>query len=102
MLKALSKPYEAFANAFISGDISQFRLEIESTGDIFNCDGNSGLAAQCTDVFRRMQIIALRDTYVTLGVPEIAQKKFDVIVRGDDIGGDEETERIILGMVGCC
>lgn len=46
-----------------------------------------------------MQIVALRDTYVTLGVSEIAQKKLDVTGRGGDVGGDEETERIILGMV---
>lgn len=51
------------------------------------------------EAFRRQQIIALKDTYVTLGVDEIAQKKFDVTGKGGDAGSKEETERVILAMV---
>ena len=97
--RLLAKPYETFASAFKSGDIELFRQEIDLTSEVFGGDGNAGLAAQCIDAFRRMQIAALRDTYVTLGVDEISQKKFDVTGRGGDTGGNEETERVILGMV---
>lgn len=98
-LKSLAKPYESFAASFASGDSDLFRQEIEMTAETFGSDGNSGLAAQCIEAFRRMQIVALRDTYVTLGVDEISQKKFDVTGRGGDAGSREETERAILGMV---
>ena len=100
ILRALTKPYESFALAFKTGDAQLFRQEIGLTSEVFRIDGNAGLAAQCMEAFRRTQIIALRDTYVTLGVHEIAQKKFDVTGRGGDVGGEEETERVILGMVG--
>jgi len=98
-LKALAKPYEVFATGFVSGETDIFRREIESTAEVFRLEGNAGLAVQCMDAFRRKQIIALRDTYVTLGVDEIAQKNFDVTGRGDDVGSREETERVILGMI---
>jgi COP9 signalosome complex subunit 3 len=99
IFKTLAKLYDSFAEAFKSGDANQFRQEIEMTSEQFRLDGNSGLAAQCMEAFRRKQIIALRDTYVTLGVHEIAQKKFDATGRGGDVGSKEETERVILGMV---
>jgi COP9 signalosome complex subunit 3 len=98
-LKALAKPYEVFATGFVSGETDTFQREIESTAEVFRLEGNVGLAVQCMDAFRRKQIIALRDTYVTLGVDEIAQKNFDVTGRGGDVGSREETERVILGMV---
>lgn len=96
--KALAKPYEAFALAFKAGDAS-FRQEIELTRETFNQDGNAGLATQCVHAFRRMQIVALRDTYVTLGVGEIAQKGFDVARPVGETEGPDEVERVILGMV---
>ncbi|KAF8542505.1 hypothetical protein BDD12DRAFT_824617, partial [Trichophaea hybrida] len=70
-----------------AGDIPLFRQEIELTREVFAQDENTGLATQCIHAFRRMQIVALKDTYVTLSVGEIAQKNFD------------ETERVILGMI---
>lgn len=97
--KALAKPYDSFAQVFKSGDAAQFRQEVELTSEQFRLDGNSGLAAQCMEAFRRMRIIALRDTYVTLGVHDIARKKFDATGRGGDVGSKEETERLILGMI---
>lgn len=51
------------------------------------------------DAYRQQQIIALRDTYVTLSVDEIVAKNFDVTGRGGDVGSKEETEHFILGMI---
>jgi COP9 signalosome complex subunit 3 len=99
IFKSLAKPYEAFASAFKAGDIPSFRQEIELTREVFAQDGNTGLATQCIHAFRRMQIVALRDTYVTLSVAEIAQKNFDVSRAPGDPEGVEDTERVILGMV---
>jgi COP9 signalosome complex subunit 3 len=96
--KSLARPYEAFALAFRASD-ALFRQEIESTRETFSQDGNLGLATQCVHAFQRMQIVALRDTYVTLGVGEIAQKKFDVARPADETEGPDEIERVILGMV---
>lgn len=97
--KALTKPYEAFALAFKSGNTELFRQEAALLSDVFRQDGNTGLAVQCMDVFRRMQIVALRDTYVTLSVEEISKKDLEVVGRGGDVGGKEETEGVVLGMV---
>jgi hypothetical protein len=94
--KALTKPYEAFANAFVSGDVHVFSQEIALTSSVFEQDINAGLAAQCVKAFRKQQIIALKDTYVTLGVDEIVQKNFDV---AKAVGGSQDTEQLILEMV---
>lgn len=66
---------------------------------VFEGDLNGGLARQCMESFRRQQIIALQDIYVTLSVDEIVAKKFDVSGRGGDAGGKAETERVILDMI---
>lgn len=64
---------------------------------MFGIDNNSGLADQVIKAFRKEQIKALKDTYVTLGVDEIVQKNFDVTGKG--IEGSRDTESLILGMV---
>lgn len=97
--KALTKPYDAFAQAFKSGSTEMFRTEAALLSDVFRQDGNTGLAVQCMDVFRRMQIVALRDTYVTLSIEEISKKNLEVVGRGGDAGGKEETEGVVLGMI---
>lgn len=96
---ALGKPYQAFANAFKSSDAHQFRQEIGLTADEFQKDGNTGLAVQCINAFRRQKIIGLQDTYVTLSVDEIAKKDFDVTGREGDFSDKAETEKLILRMV---
>lgn len=63
---------------------------------MFEEDGNVGLAAECVKAFRKQQIIALKDIYVTLGVDEIAQRNFDAAKAAD---GTEDTEQLILEMV---
>lgn len=97
--KTLTKPYEAFATAFTSRNPETFAKEAAQIMNVFESDFNGGLARQCMESFRRQQIIALQDIYVTLGVDEIAAKKFDVSGRGGDTGGKEETERVILDMI---
>jgi len=95
----LSKPYESFAAAFKAGNPELLRTEVTQLVDVFRQDNNTGLAIQCLEAFRRMQIIALRDTYVTLSTEEISKKDLEVTGRGGDIGGKEGTEAVILGMV---
>jgi len=97
--KALSKPYESFAAAFKAGNPELLRTEVTQLVDVFRQDNNTGLAIQCLEAFRRMQIIALRDTYVTLSTEEISKKDLEVTGRGGDIGGKEGTEAVILGMI---
>ncbi|TGZ84473.1 hypothetical protein EX30DRAFT_391924 [Ascodesmis nigricans] len=97
--RTIARAYETFGSAFMTRDAELFSKEAALTADTFAQDGNSGLAQQCMEAFRHQQIIALKDTYVTLGVDEIAQKKFDVSGRGGDAGSKEETERVILGMI---
>lgn len=63
---------------------------------MFAEDGNAGLATQCMEAFRRFQIAGLTHTYVTLSVKEIARRNLETLGRG---GGEEETERYILGMI---
>ncbi|KAL7269298.1 hypothetical protein RUND412_008045 [Rhizina undulata] len=92
---ALCRPYEYFAEVFMSGDPEVFKQEAALMMDVFQRDGNTGLAMQCMDAFKRMKIIALQDTYVTLSVEEIAKKCPEI--RG--VPGKEETENIILGMI---
>lgn len=75
------------------------RTEVTQLVDVFRQDNNTGLAIQCLEAFRRMQIIALRDTYVTLSTEEISKKDLEVTGRGGDIGGKDGTEAVILGMV---
>ncbi|KAG0636556.1 hypothetical protein HOY80DRAFT_1054128 [Tuber brumale] len=97
--KALSKPYESFAAAFKAGNPELLRTEVTQLVDVFRQDNNTGLAIQCLEAFRRMQIIALRDTYVTLSTEEISKKDLEVTGRGGDVGGKEGTEAVILGMI---
>ncbi|RPA93717.1 hypothetical protein L873DRAFT_1815426 [Choiromyces venosus 120613-1] len=97
--KALSRPYESFASAFKAGNPELLRTEVAQLVDVFRQDNNTGLAIQCLEAFRRMQIIALRDTYVTLSTEEISKKDLEVTGRGGDIGGKEGTEAVILGMI---
>lgn len=63
---------------------------------MFAEDGNTGLATQCMEAFRRFQIAGLTHTYVTLSVKEITKRNLETLGRG---GGEEETERYILGMI---
>lgn len=97
--RALAKPYEAFALAFRSGNPDALRSEVGQLVDVFRQDNNTGLAIQCLEAFRRVQIIALRDTYVTLSTEEIAKRDLEVTGRGGEAGGREATEAVILGMV---
>ncbi|KAI5815670.1 hypothetical protein BZA77DRAFT_344695 [Pyronema omphalodes] len=95
-LKSLAKPYESFATAFKNADTENFRQEITLTRDVFSQDQNTGLAEQCIRAFQHMQIIALKETYVTLGVCDIARQDFNA---EGAVGGIRDVERIILGMI---
>lgn len=93
----LAKPYKSFATAFASGDVNVLQQEVAVTAEEFAHDDNSGLAEQCIKAFRKQQIIALQDTYVTLGVDEITQRSLDASSTASS--NSAETERFILGMV---
>ncbi|KAF8422693.1 hypothetical protein EV426DRAFT_605075 [Tirmania nivea] len=94
--RSLAKPYEVFTSAFKAGDAEALRQQAATCMPMFEEDGNAGLATQCMEAFRRFQIAGLTHTYVTLSVKEIARRNLEALGRG---GGQEETERYILGMI---
>ena len=96
----MSKPYEAFATAYATTNPDILRREAKLVREIFQSDGNWGLAEQCLENFRRLGIKALTHTYSTLSVETITNR--DLNVKDGDISAPMshfEMEQYILDMV---
>ncbi|KAF3902515.1 hypothetical protein ABW21_db0204507 [Orbilia brochopaga] len=96
--RVLARPYEAFATAYCTGNPDILRREAALVREIFQQDGNWGLAEQCLENFRRLGIKALTHTYSTLSVETIASRDFDVLGSRSSISA-EDLERYILDMI---
>ncbi|KAI9810393.1 MAG: hypothetical protein M1827_006279 [Pycnora praestabilis] len=70
--RAIAKPYDAVAHAFVLGNLQRLREEIEVGQHIWRDDNNTGLLIQILDAHRRFAIINLEKTYSTLSIPEIS------------------------------
>lgn len=98
--RILSRPYEAFATAYSTGNPDVLRREAALVQDIFKADGNWGIAEQCLENFRRLGIKALTHTYSTLSVETIASRDFDVTGSRTGSLTTDSLEGYILDMVG--
>ncbi|KAJ6261111.1 hypothetical protein Dda_3776 [Drechslerella dactyloides] len=96
--RIMARPYEAFATAYCTGNPDLLRREAALIKEIFQQDGNWGLAEQCLENFRRLGIKALTHTYSTLSVETIASRDLDVLGSRGSIS-TEDLERYILDMI---
>ncbi|KAF3921915.1 hypothetical protein ABW20_dc0101380 [Dactylellina cionopaga] len=96
---AFKKPYEAFATAYATGNPDLLRREAALVKEIFQQDGNWGIAEQCLENFRRLGIKALTNTYSTLSVEAIASRDLDVQVSRNGTTSLGDLERYILDMI---
>ncbi|KAK6539623.1 hypothetical protein TWF694_009831 [Orbilia ellipsospora] len=97
--RVLGRPYEAFATAYSTGNPDLLRREAALVKEIFQQDGNWGLAEQCLENFRRLSIKALTNTYSTLSVQAIASRDLDVLGSRNSATSLEDLERYILDMI---
>ncbi|KAF3936719.1 hypothetical protein ABW19_dt0201161 [Dactylella cylindrospora] len=97
--RTLSRPYEAFATAYATGDPDLLRREAKLVKPQFEKDGNQGLAEQCLENFRRLGIKALTHTYSTLSVETIASRDLDVQGSRSVATSPDDLERYILDMI---
>ena len=65
--------YVDFASAFDSLDYSRVSTEFTKHADTFERDENLGLAKQCCSHLKRLAILQLTQTYVTLSLVDIAK-----------------------------
>ncbi|KAK6536762.1 hypothetical protein TWF281_000977 [Arthrobotrys megalospora] len=97
--RILGRPYEAFATAYATGNPDLLRREAALVKEIFQQDGNWGIAEQCLENFRRLGIKALTSTYSTLSIEAIASRDLDVLGSRSGTASPEELERYILDMI---
>ncbi|EPS44261.1 hypothetical protein H072_1776 [Dactylellina haptotyla CBS 200.50] len=97
--RILGRPYEAFATAYATGNPDLLRREAALVKEIFQQDGNWGLAEQCLENFRRLGIKALTSTYSTLSVEAISSRDLDVLGSRNNSTSLEDLERYILDMI---
>ncbi|KAK6503283.1 hypothetical protein TWF481_008310 [Arthrobotrys musiformis] len=97
--RTLGRPYEAFATAYATGNPDLLRREAALVKEIFQADGNWGIAEQCLENFRRLGIKALTSTYSTLSIEAIASRDLDVLGSKATTTSPEELERYILDMI---
>ncbi|EWC46713.1 hypothetical protein DRE_03958 [Drechslerella stenobrocha 248] len=97
--RIMGKPYDAFATAYVTGNSDILRREAALVKEIFQQDGNWGLAEQCLENFRRLGIKALTHTYSTLSVETIASRDLDVQSSRNGTTSPEDLEQYILDMI---
>ncbi len=101
MLRTVSRPYEAFATAYATGNPEILHREVNNVHQDFLQDGNWGLAELCLENFRRLRIQALTHTYSTLSVETIAAREYSALP-GSGVEknvGAKDIEEYILDMV---
>lgn len=94
--KHLARPYEEFARSLKTPDTA---MEILRTHEsVFVDDKNMGLVVQVMDRLEMRRIEALKETYVTISLEDVARKvgPKDQIPTADDIS---RMESLILRMV---
>ncbi|KAF3190348.1 hypothetical protein TWF788_009145 [Orbilia oligospora] len=97
--RIVGRPYEAFATAYATGNPDILRREAALVKEVFQTDGNWGIAEQCLENFRRLGIKALTSTYSTLSIEAIASRDLDVLGSRASTISPEELERYILDMI---
>ncbi|KIW27912.1 uncharacterized protein PV07_07609 [Cladophialophora immunda] len=72
-IRALARPYEAVAEVFKGSSIELLRAEIEAGNQIWQDDGNYGLAVEVFQAFRKFAVQRLSRTFAALSIAEVAK-----------------------------
>ncbi|OKL60416.1 hypothetical protein UA08_04378 [Talaromyces atroroseus] len=92
VFKALARPYDALATAFISGKWEKLRDEAEFGQTIWRTDKNNGLVQQVLIHFRRQAVRGLGSTFAAVTTTDVSERALsntmDVL----------ETERFIVAL----
>ncbi|KIY03213.1 uncharacterized protein Z520_01680 [Fonsecaea multimorphosa CBS 102226] len=73
-IRALSRPYEAVAEAFKGSDVEVLRAEIEVANLVWQDDGNYGLAVEVFQAFRKFAVQRLSRTFAAMSIAEVATR----------------------------
>ncbi|KAH8704691.1 putative COP9 subunit 3 [Talaromyces proteolyticus] len=90
--KALARPYDAFASAFVSGDWEKLRAEAEFGQSIWRMDKNTGLVQQALLAFRKQSVLRLSATFAAVTTIDVARRALSNMI---DINA---TEQYILSL----
>uniref|UniRef100_A0A093XQN9 COP9 signalosome complex subunit 3 n=1 Tax=Talaromyces marneffei PM1 TaxID=1077442 RepID=A0A093XQN9_TALMA len=90
--KALARPYDALATAFISGKWERLRGEAQVGDMIWRTDNNYGLVQQVLLSFRKKAVRCLGDTFAAVTTSDVSQR---ALSNSMDV---RETERYIVAL----
>ncbi|KAJ3048490.1 COP9 signalosome complex subunit 3 [Rhizophlyctis rosea] len=90
-LKNTNTPYDDFAKAYESLNITRLQTEVSKHQDLFNKHKNWGLVTQLMDSLVRRNIQKLTQTYLTLSLSDMAKSV--------GIDTPQEAERHVLQMI---
>ncbi|EED21761.1 COP9 subunit 3, putative [Talaromyces stipitatus ATCC 10500] len=90
--KALARPYDALATAFISGKWERLKDEAEAGQTIWSDDNNNGLVQQVLLSFRKKAVRGLGATFASVTTTDVSQR---ALSNSMDV---RETERYIVAL----
>jgi COP9 signalosome complex subunit 3 len=73
-IRALARPYDCLAEAFVSGSMGRLKGELEEGQSFWLSDCNFGLVIQVYDAFRKFSILRLGNIYAALPLTEVARR----------------------------
>ncbi|RPA79652.1 hypothetical protein BJ508DRAFT_415807 [Ascobolus immersus RN42] len=99
-LPSLVKPYELFIHLCSTGAEATLQKELDNLMTMFQQDNNVGLAMQCLLAFKKLKILNLTNTYVTLTTADILQKTGGLeIEKSTPFGKAPDTQDIELSIL---
>ncbi|PCG99627.1 Hypothetical protein PENO1_044120 [Penicillium occitanis (nom. inval.)] len=90
--RALARPYDALATAFISGKWERLRDEAQVGDTIWRTDNNNGLVQQVLLSFRKKAVRGLGNTFAAVTTADVSQRALSNSMNV------QETERYIVAL----
>ncbi|KAK9480250.1 hypothetical protein V1514DRAFT_325877 [Lipomyces japonicus] len=91
--KILARPYEHFARAFETDDVTVLQTVWQQINEYLTTDGNFGLGLQVLEAFRKHRIIKLQKIFASVRLDYIEERDVDILNDGPS------TRNLILGMI---
>ncbi|PNY26234.1 COP9 signalosome complex subunit 3 [Tolypocladium capitatum] len=95
---ALSEPYIAIANLFITDRTAELKAEVETNRQAWEDDGNASLVAEVMAAYQKWQIINLRRIYQRVSIAEVRRTTLTAET-GEPLADDQTTVALVREMI---